>query len=85
MTLGETWKQVEPYIRGRESDRFVYLLATLPLPATREILIGLDDGVQACPRIIALVLDLKCNTPHEIFGRLYAFGGLPRNAQPYTC
>jgi hypothetical protein len=58
----------------RESNRFVYLLATLPLPVTREILIGLDDGAQACPRIIVLALDPKCNTPHEIFGRLYALG-----------
>ena len=61
----------------RESNRFVYLLATLPLPATREILMGLDDGAQACPRVIVLALDPKCNTPHEIFGRLYALGGCP--------
>jgi hypothetical protein len=68
---------VEPYIRGREGDHFVHPLATLSLPATCEILVGLDVGAQACPSIIVLALDPKCNTPREISGCLYAFGSAP--------
>ena len=55
------------HIRGREGNFIGYLRATLPLPATSEILIGLDDGAHACQRIVVLALNSECNAPHKVF------------------
>jgi hypothetical protein len=55
------------YIRGRVGDLFVYLLVALPLPATCEILIGLNDSIQARLRIIIFSLNSICNVPYKIF------------------
>lgn len=43
----------------REIDLFVYLQIALPLPATCEVLVGLNDGVYACLRIVMSTLDTK--------------------------
>jgi hypothetical protein len=39
----------------------------LPLPATSEVLIGLDDGAHASPRIVILALNSEYNTSHKVF------------------
>lgn len=45
----------------------------LPLPATSEILVGLDDGAHARPGIVVLALNSECDAPHKVFGRFYTF------------
>lgn len=53
-------------IRGREGHLFCNLRVALPLPATGDILVGLDDGAHACPRIVVLALNSECDVPHKV-------------------
>lgn len=63
----------ETNIRGRESHLFCNLRVALPLPATGEILVGLDDGAHARPGIVVLALNSECDAPHKVFRRFYTF------------
>ena len=38
-----------------------------PPPASNEIFVDLDDGAQACIRILVLSLNAKGNNPHKVF------------------
>lgn len=63
----------ETNIRGREGHLFYNLRVALPLLATGEILVGLDDGAPARPGIVVLALNSECDAPHKVFGRFYTF------------
>lgn len=65
--------QRETHIRGREGHLFCNLRVALPLPAAGEILVGLDDGAHARPRIVVLALNSERDAPHKVFGRFYTF------------
>lgn len=51
----------------------------LPLPATGEILVSLDDRAHARLRVLVLALNSECDAPHKVFRQFYIFwrGDLP--------
>jgi hypothetical protein len=42
---------------------------TRPLPAGSKVFVGLDNGAQACLRVIVGALDSKGDIPHKVFRR----------------